>query len=111
LRVAQLPRDLDRSTAVFEIERESLLRPFAVRQSEQRPGVYLQMIATFAVADEFVSERAEFPGLLLLIVVADETQSGHLGVWMISNALGDVVGLRIEFISRASIATRMFPRS
>ena len=85
----------------------SLRRSFGVCQSEQRLGVYLQMIATFAVADEFVSERDKFLGFALIVVVAGETQRGHLSVRVISYAFGDIARLRVEITSRASITARV----
>src|SRR5262245_49735560 len=92
---------------MFEAERMSLRGSFGVCQSEQRPGLYLQMIATLAVADEFVSERDKFLGFTLILVVAGEAQGSHLGLRMISDTFSGVARLRVEVTSRASITAGM----
>src|SRR5262249_7138461 len=107
-RVVQLSRDLDRLPAMFKEERKSLRHRFGVSQGEQRLGLHLQVVAPFAVADEFVSERGEVPGLAFLpVVVAGEAQRGHLRVRVISYTFGGVERLREDIASRASITARM----
>src|SRR5262245_10055463 len=65
------------------------------------------MIAMFAVADEFVSERDYLSGFALIGAIADKAQCGRLRVRMISYTFGGGARLRIQITSRAPITARV----
>src|SRR5262245_3313281 len=69
--------------------------------------MYLQMIATFTVAHEFVSERDKVPGFALIAVVPGEPQRGHLRVRIISDTFSDGARLRVKITGRAYLTARL----